>query len=56
MKDYTSIKTAVLEDMIGLITFYRPEVLNALNTATVAETLDAVRDMQSNPAVRVVVK
>jgi enoyl-CoA hydratase len=51
MKDYTSIKTAVLEGMIGLITFNRPEVLNALNTATVAETLDAVRAMQSNPEV-----
>lgn len=55
MKDYTSIKTAVLRDSIGLITFNRPEVLNALNTATVAETLDAVRSMQSNPAVRVLV-
>ncbi len=55
MKDYATIKTAILEDMIGLITFNRPEVLNALNTATVAETLEAVRDMQSNPAVRVLV-
>jgi len=55
MKNYTTIKTAVLEDRIGIITFNRPEVLNALNTTTVAETLDAVRDMQSNSAVRTVV-
>jgi enoyl-CoA hydratase len=45
----------VIEDSIGLITFNRPEVLNALNTVTVAETLDAVCDMQKNPAVRALV-
>lgn len=55
MKDYSSIKTDVLEDRIGLITFCRPDVLNALNTATVEETLDAVRTMQSNTSVRVLV-
>lgn len=55
MKNYATIKTSSPEEGIGLITFNRPEVLNALNTATVAETLDAVLGMQSNPAVRVVV-
>jgi enoyl-CoA hydratase len=55
MKAYTTIQTAVLDGMIGRITFSRPQVLNALNTATISETLDAVRDMQNNPAVRVLV-
>jgi len=55
MKNYATIKISSPEEDIGLITFNRPEVLNALNTETVAETLDAVRGMQSNSAVRVVV-
>ena len=55
MKEYTTIKTSLVDDGIGIITFNRPQVLNALNTATVTETMEAVRDMQSNPAVRVLV-
>jgi enoyl-CoA hydratase len=52
MQEYSTIKAAILEEGIGLITFNRPEVLNALNTATVTETLAAVQAMQSNPEVR----
>ncbi|MBN2108982.1 MAG: enoyl-CoA hydratase/isomerase family protein [Deltaproteobacteria bacterium] len=55
MQNYATIKISSPGDGIGLITFNRPEVLNALNTATIAETLDAVREMHGDPAVRVVV-
>ena len=55
MKEYSTIKAAIVEDGIGLITFNRPQVLNALNTATVTETLAAVQVMQSSPDVRVLV-
>ena len=55
MKEYATIKTDIIEDGIGLITFNRPQVLNALNTLTVTETLDAVQALQCDSAVRVLV-
>ncbi len=55
MKDYTAIKVDLLDEGIGLITFNRPQVLNALNTLTVTETLDAVLALERDPAVRVLV-
>ena len=55
MKEYATIKTDILADGIGLLTFNRPQVLNALNTLTVTETLDAVQALQYDPEVRVLV-
>jgi len=52
MSDYKNIKIEINEN-IALLTFNRPEVLNALNTETATETLDAVRDIEKNPEVRV---
>jgi enoyl-CoA hydratase len=55
VKEYATIKISLLDEGIGLVTFNRPQVLNALNTATVTETLDAVLALASDPAVRVLV-
>jgi len=40
---------------VAVVTVARPEVLNALNTATNAELLSVVREISSDPAVRAVV-
>lgn len=55
VKEYATIKVSLPDAGIALITFNRPQVLNALNTATVTESLAAMRDLQDDPAVRVVV-
>jgi len=43
------------EERVALLTFQRPQVLNALNTATVTEALEAVQALEQDPAVRVIV-
>ncbi len=55
MKEYATIKLSRPLEGVCVITFSRPEVLNALNTATVSETLDAVLAAGSDPSVRVLV-
>lgn len=52
MKDYKTIKVELKEN-IALLTFNRPDVLNALNTETVTEALEAVRDIEKNADIRV---
>src|SRR5579863_10213624 len=46
---------AVVEEPIGIITLNRPNVLNALRSRLLREVSDALRDMERNDAVRVVV-
>jgi len=52
MTQYKNIKVET-SDNIALLTFNRPEVLNALNTETATEALDAVRNIEKNPEARV---
>lgn len=54
MKNYQTIKIET-DHQTAVLTFNRPEVLNALNSETVTEALDAVRDLEKNPDVRVLV-
>lgn len=54
MAEYKNIKIEIV-DNIALLTFNRPESLNALNTPTVTEALDAARAIEHNPAARAVV-
>lgn len=54
MTSYTTI-TLEREGHSALLTFNRPEVLNALNTTVATEALDAVETIGSDPDVRVLV-
>ena len=45
----------VVEDSIGVITFNRPSVLNALRTRLLAEVSEALAEMERNDAVRVII-
>ena len=44
-----------IEDHIGLIRLNRPDALNALNSQLLGELADALKAMESNDKVRVVV-
>ncbi len=46
---------AVVEAPIGIITFNRPNVLNALRSRLLREVSEALRDMESNESVRAIV-
>jgi enoyl-CoA hydratase len=46
---------AVVEEPIGIITFNRPNVLNALRSGLLREVSAALRDMERNDAVRAIV-
>jgi len=52
MKRYENIRIEI-NDHSAVMTFCRPNVLNALNTPTVTEALDAVREIEQNTSVRV---
>jgi len=54
MKTYQNI-TCEINESIALLTFNRPEVLNALNTATLEEAHDAVSQIEGDSGVKVVV-
>jgi len=54
MKTYTTI-TLEREGQTALLTFNRPEVLNALNTTVATEALDAVKTVGSDPDVSVLI-
>jgi enoyl-CoA hydratase len=43
------------EQEVAVLTFNRPQVLNALNTATVTEALAAMQSLEQDPAVRVII-
>jgi enoyl-CoA hydratase len=53
MQEYATIKVGRPDDGVCLITFNRPQALNALNTQTVTETLDAVFAVKGDKQVRV---
>ncbi len=44
-----------IKDTIAVLTFNRPEVLNAMNTETVKELGEAVTELEQNPAVNVII-
>lgn len=46
---------SVVEEPVGIITFNRPSVLNALRRQLLREVADALRDMESNDGVRAIV-
>ncbi len=52
--EYKNI-TLSLEDGIGLLTVNRPKALNALNMETLKELQLAIREVQENPAVRILI-
>ncbi|MBM4309433.1 MAG: hypothetical protein FJ119_00580 [Deltaproteobacteria bacterium] len=54
MKTYTTL-TLERDAHIALLTFNRPEVLNALNTTVASDALDAVKTVGSDPEVRVLI-
>ena len=54
MNAYTTLKLEK-KDQTALLTFNRPEVLNALNTTVATEALDAVEAVGSDPSVRVLI-
>lgn len=54
MSEYRNIKLDIT-DRIAILTFNRPDALNALNTPTVTEALDAVQTVARNPSLRVLV-
>lgn len=54
MTDYRNIKLDIT-DKVAILTFNRPDALNALNTPTATEALDAVQKVEQNPSVRVLV-
>lgn len=54
MKEYKNIKVEY-DNNIAVLTFNRPDVLNALNTETITETLEAVKAFKNNADVRVII-
>ena len=54
MSSYTTLKLEK-KDSTTLLTFNRPEVLNALNTTVATEALDALQSIQDDPDVRVLI-
>jgi enoyl-CoA hydratase len=54
MSSYTTL-TLEKKDQAALLTFNRPEVLNALNTTVATESLDALQSIQNDPDVRVLI-
>ena len=54
MKNYTTLKLEK-KDQTALLTFNRPEVLNALNTTVATESLDALQSIKDDPEVRVLI-
>lgn len=54
MKTFKNI-TCDINDFIALLTFNRPEVLNALNTATLKEAHEAISEIEADDKVKVVV-
>jgi len=48
MNEYKNIKVEH-KGNIAILKFNRPDVLNALNTETLIETLDAVKELEKNP-------
>jgi enoyl-CoA hydratase len=54
MNSHTTIALETLGHT-AMLTFNRPEVLNALSTTVATETLDALRSIGSNPDVRVLI-
>lgn len=54
MKSYKTLAVSI-ENSIALLTFNRPDVLNALSTEVITEGLDAVEEIRRSPDVRVLV-
>ena len=55
MKDYNSIKVKEREDGISILTFNRPESLNAINFELTHEMIDYLKSLENNLAIRVVI-
>ena len=55
MKDYKTIKVEEREDGICIITFNRPESLNALSFELTHEMLDCLKNIENNLAIRVII-
>jgi enoyl-CoA hydratase len=54
MTAYTTL-TLEKKEHVALLTFNRPEVLNALNTTVATESLDALQGIENDPDVRVLI-
>ncbi len=54
MEKYKNIKITI-EKNIATLTFNRPDVLNALNSETVSETLAAVQELENKSGIRVII-
>lgn len=54
MNAYTTL-TLEKKNQTALLTFNRPEVLNALNTTVATESLDALQNIKDDPDVRVLI-
>jgi len=54
MTAYTTL-TLEKKEHVALLTFNRPEVLNALNTTVATESLDALQNIENDPDVRVLI-
>jgi enoyl-CoA hydratase len=54
MNEYKNIRLKY-EENIATLTFNRPDVLNALNTETLTETLDALQELGKNHEVRILI-
>jgi enoyl-CoA hydratase len=54
MTAYTTL-TLEKKEHVALLTFNRPEVLNALNTTVATESLDALQSIENDPDVRVLI-
>ena len=55
MKDYNSIKVEEREDGISILTFNRPESLNAISFELTHEMIDYLKSLENNLAIRVVI-
>jgi enoyl-CoA hydratase len=54
MTTYTTL-TLEKKEHVALLTFNRPEVLNALNTTVATESLDALQSIENDPDIRVLI-